>query len=424
MYNKLLKLALSTTLLVSILLISSCNKDNQDTPPLQQQNNNIANRQVSSEQAKKFANLIANNLFSAEENGAQLKSATAHDSRSISKIQAIVSETKDTVMFSVNFNNNKGFILISGDKGDSPIVALSDSGAFDTEQLNPTVAIWLEEQKSTIALQMSSPLLAQETNENMWDELNTDTTMIEFEFVSDIPNLKSCPKGEDPSGRTTVYPYTGTINKWGQGTGYNFNAPVRNALAGCPSVAIGQLCFDQKFPSNYNYSGMVNQLPNNYNRQSPISLMLRDIGDNIPRYSWSTDGSGASPANILIGLKALGYTNAKFNNYNLISVYNDLKKGAPVLLAAHQNGGYNGGHIWFCDGYYEAKVKITHKRWRPFKWRVHCVVYRYDDYLYMNWGWNGDHNGWFRSDNNDNWKPQDANFNYQRKMYTNLKPVR
>ncbi len=82
-----------------------------------------------------------------------------------------------------------------------------------------------------------------------------------------------------------------------------------------------------------------------------------------------------------------------------------------------------GGHIWFCDGFFEAKIQITHKKWRPFKWRTDCVVYRYDDYLYMNWGWNGDHNGWFRSDISSDWKPGSANFNYQRKMYTNLFPV-
>ncbi len=143
----------------------------------------------------------------------------------------------------------------------------------------------------------------------------------------------------------------------GQGTGYNFNAPIRGALAGCPAVAIGQLCFDQVFPNDYYYAGMPYELPGNYNRQNSISLMLRDIGDNIPRYSWSATFSGATPDNILTGLKRIGYSNAKLDNYNLVSVYNDLKKGVPVLLAAYQHGSYQGGHIWFCDGFLKQKFK-------------------------------------------------------------------
>lgn len=88
---------------------------------------------------------------------------------------------------------------------------------------------------------------------------------------------------------------------------------------------------------------MPYELPGNYNRQNSISLMLRDIGDNIPRYSWSATFSGATPDNILTGLKRIGYSNAKLDNYNLVSVYNDLKKGVPVLLAAYQHGSYQGG---------------------------------------------------------------------------------
>lgn len=405
----------------TIFIISSCEKEQIDSHTSELIKEETTNRQVSSVQAKAFASMIANNIFSSEDNGAQLKSATADAVRTVEDVQAIVYKS-DTVMFSMNFGNNKGFILISGDKEDSPIVALSDLGAFDMNNLNPTITIWLESQKQFIAQQMKEPF--QDDEDNLWNSMENDSSQIEYEFVGNLPELKSCPTGEEPSGRTTVYPSTGMSNKWGQGSGYNFDAKVSGALVGCPALSIGQLCRDQRFPDDYNYSGMPNELSSYYNTHSSyISKMLRGIADKIPSYSWSSSGSGASPSNILTGLKRLGYSNAQLKNYNLVTAYNNLKQGVPVLFGAYQNGGYSGGHIWFCDGYYEAKVKITHKKWRPFKWRVHCVVYQYRDYLYMNWGWNGDHNGWFRSDTGS-WEPGSANFNSHRKMYVNLSPVR
>ena len=42
----------------------------------------------------------------------------------------------------------------------------------------------------------------------------------------------------------------------------------------------------------------------------------------------------------------------------------------------------------------------------------------------MNWGWDGDANGWYRSDENGHWEPKNANFNYKRQVYVNLYPVR
>ncbi len=412
-------------ILLGVMFFTSCEQDEFNTSDFESiKSSETKSRQVSSLQAKAFASMMANNLFSSEDNGAQLKSTTADANRTVEAIQAIVAESKDTVMFSVNFGGNKGFMLISGDKEDAPIVALSDVGSFDINNLNPTVTIWLEGQKENIAEQMKEPLVENDDDHSLWSGILSDSAQVEFEFVSDMPKLKGCPTGENPSGRSTVYPYLGVKNKWGQGLGYNCDAKVRRALAGCPSVAIGQLCREQKFPGNYNYSGMPHDLSSYYNyRSNDISKMFRSIGDKIPGYTWSVNGSGAKPTNIVTGLKRLGYSRVSFSNYNLVTVYNNLRKGNPVLLASYQNGRYSGGHIWFCDGYYEAKIKITHKKWRPFKWRVHCIKYRYDDYLYMNWGWDGSHNGWFRGDVSS-WKPGNANFNYKRKMYTNLYPVK
>ena len=76
-----------------------------------------------------------------------------------------------------------------------------------------------------------------------------------------------------------------------------------------------------------------------------------------------------------------------------------------------------GGHIWFCDGYYEQSYTVRKK----FLGMTIKTWTEYDDRIYMNWGF-GRGNGWFCA--NDNfWSSFDApyqGFWYQISMYVNL----
>lgn len=63
--------------------------------------------------------------------------------------------------------------------------------------------------------------------------------------------LKNAGTRRYSTNKATVYPFTGSQYKWGQGTGYNFNAPVSVALAGCPAVAVGLLCVHHWYPYQF-----------------------------------------------------------------------------------------------------------------------------------------------------------------------------
>ena len=90
--------------------------------------------------------------------------------------------------------------------------------------------------------------------------------------------------------------------KWGQGTGYNADAPNPNYAAGCPAVAVGMLCYNYWYPNKYNYLGMGAKFKEPTQKSNPVSKMLRDIADNIPGYKWGPI-SGAIDADVVIGLK-------------------------------------------------------------------------------------------------------------------------
>lgn len=138
-----------------------------------------------------------------------------------------------------------------------------------------------------------------------------------------------------------------------------------------------------------------------------ISKMFRDIANNIPNYTWGVNASGARPDDCLQGLINLGFSEAKMCDYDFDIAYSQIKDNYPVLLGAYSN--YGGGHIWICDGYWEQVWKIT----RKFLWWKIKTWYEYVDMFYMNWGWNGDGNGWI---DQDDW----PNYRLQRTMYYDI----
>lgn len=414
--QKLKFIKTSLFLILAVLFISCENEIIDNTSP------NIDNsRQVSSNQAKVFSSIVANNLFSTED-GAKLRSTRANELRIIDKIQYLISENQDTLMYSVNFGNDNGYILLSGDKGSFPIVAFVDSGSINLNSIdsNSPMASWLAEKKSQISKSIKDPVDTTSTNYQLWNSINNDSCEINIEFVKTIPkiHLKSTGTRRYSTNKATVYPFTGSKYKWGQGTGYNFNAPISGTWAGCPAVAVGLLCMHHKYPSLFDYNSMPASLPNNYNKQNAISLMFRKIGNKIPYYSWGVNGSGAVPNDILTGIKRLGYTRASFRNYDFEIAYNNLNSGNPILLTGYQDQNQQGGHIWFCDGYYEMSWKIT----KTIKYSGEKKTwYEYSDYIYMNWGWNGYSDGWYEC---NNWTATSGTgLNYYKSMFVNLYPV-
>jgi len=407
---------------VAGLLAFSCSKDDvlREVVPRQDQ----VSRQVSSEEAREFAGFVANKLFS---NGGlpRLKSSAGEEQREVSDIAPIVHNSRDTVMYAVNFGKGSGFAILSADKQDFPIVAYVDSGHFDLRALeeDSPLRAWFQEKSAQILHDLRQPADTADQRYQLWAGMTDENTRIEIEFAAlpERPATKGPGTRRHSTGKATVYPWTGTYYKWGQKTGYNYNAKYYNYPVGCPAVAVGQLCVHHWFPYKYGYMYMPGQLPA-VHQPNAIASMFRDIADSIPNYSWGYYGSGALPNDITTGLKRLGYKNAQLQWYHFETVYSNLSAGNPVLLAGYQ-GPYGGGHIWFCDGYHEASWLVKRYKWLPFwGWQLTGMWYEYADHLYMNWGWDGNNNGWYEQ---GNWHPNNGqpNQGHLKQMYVNLYPV-
>lgn len=286
---------------------------------------------------------------------------------------------------------------------------------------------WINEKKDEISYKLSLDIDANYHTYEMWEFITGteeyEIEIVNFDEVKDLISPETRGRHEGSWGLSQVpvsfevYYYT-----WGQGTGYNADAKVSGALAGCPAVSIGMLCNYWWFPYTYGYMYMPYKLTTT-TTSNPISKMFRDIADKIPYYVWATasnGGSGAIPADILTGLKSVGYKNAKMKTYDFTTAYNNIKARHPVLLYGYQgmiSGRLYYGHVWIADGYYEQVWKCT----RKFLGITTKTWYEYVDMFYMNWGWDGNGNAWVdQADWNSNYN---GKYNTSRGMYYDLVPV-
>lgn len=148
-------------------------------------------RKVSEDLAKDFAQEISNSIF----HNSKLKSSQ-NNARVLHETSPIVNEN-DTVMFSINFANNSGYILLSADKNSFPILSFSDQGSFRTENIDPASKAWIESQKKTISKNLKLPLDTANVNFKIWESFemsytDTNTFIIVIEDnTSSITRLNS-----------------------------------------------------------------------------------------------------------------------------------------------------------------------------------------------------------------------------------------
>ena len=331
--------------------------------------------------------------------------------REISDVNYYV-EGRDTLLYAINYGNNGGFVILSGDNSSFPIVAHSDKGHIILSEVsseNPlhgALQAYIDKAKKHI----NDPSRVNSPYFEKWKDLGKEG--YEYEIVTEnaapVAGMRSTR--EYSSGKPAIYPHTGKDLNWSQAG--NFNSAAKDgSLIGCPAVAIGMLLYDCEHRINGSYTSVTPSVhydakfatANNIQGRE-VSKVLRQIADSIPGYDWRPYGSGANPDSIPIGLHRLGFKEAKWQDYNIDTLYKNLSFKSyiyggvedtcyrGVLLGAYANGGHYGGHIWFCDGYYEQTYKVT-KKFLFIKLKSWT---EYEDRIYMNWGWGPDGgNGWY-----------------------------
>ena len=423
---------LTSLLLLLTLMISSCGKEAFINQPEASLSETTPNNEVREDLvvSKDQASLLASEIYEAITKegeprtkdcmGDVISSATAQKESGCSKVTSMhtIKQEGTPTLYIINFGTHEGYIVLSAYKNDGiGLLLFNSSGEIKLDQNddNSPFSVWLSEQSNRIYKRITEDQnMPSIRSAGMWDLFETplkDGEEIDIvlhttalDKVTTETELRGTHKGS--RNLRQVPPYS-TIEDclWGQGAGYNADAKIPNALAGCPAVAIGLYCRTKHIPAKYDYANMPNTLSTS--SSNAISRMFRDIAGNIPNYQWGVNGSGARSADILIGLKKIGFNQAKLSSYDFNIAYKQIENNYPVLLAAFSN---QSGHIWIADGYWEQKWTITRKfLW----WKVKSWT-EYSDMLYMNWGWNGTGNGWV---DQESWR----DYYMDRNIYYDLK---
>lgn len=292
-----------------------------------------------------------------------------------------------------NFDDNRGYAVMSGDKRLPSLIALTESGKLQPgdEIDNPGMALFMT---------------------------GTQIMPIDTTFH---PIVTPINPGEDykvyGEWQNTVYNGMCPV-KWGQGAPYNAECPMKSdgrALTGCVATAVAQLMACHKHPLSYdiyNYDwNALTAFPKakdiSPSAQTSLALLMRKLGikSNLDM-DYASDGSGADTGHVPRTLVRFSYSNGgAYVSYETNNVVNEIKSGYPMVVSGKSSykdndiigihwRTYGGGHAWLIHGLLERtrEVKI-YNGMGQYKYSTYETLY----YPNCNWGWDGDHDGYFLS---------------------------
>lgn len=289
----------------------------------------------------------------------------------------------DTLMYAINFLDNRGFALVAADKRTTPILAVIDEGSFSVDSLQE----------------------------------GTDEGFLSFVDDAIQMELKDIEEYEDKPVSRTLITNGYTINsyykpilhtRWTQDGVYGKYCP--NSIAGCAIIATAQILshFQTIGQVNWSYNGtgrsailhwdrIISDCDKHsgrltssdcYTSGDEIAHLVRYLGIALGAdYKKGSTGCGESKAidwfNKWGGLKA-----SKLKDYNETNIVNAIKGGNPVYARGNSGKkkvlgirvGWKGGHAWVYDG------MLTASKDNKTSTFIHC-----------NWGWNGRNNGYYIS---------------------------
>lgn len=324
------------------------------------------------------------------------------------------SDSSDTLMYVVNYADNEGFAIISAVRNTPEVIAVTESGNFNSEgvQSNPGLQLYLTHAKEVLSDQINDSYYSPTDSVWVYDPRQPaiqEKTVVDTMWIKRIPN------------RVFV--------KWDQGAPYNFECPYdfnvsKNCLTGCAAVAIAQAISAFKAPVSMTLDyGVYNtridldwsklcsrafhsttdacNADNTYPTHQRIAQILRQIGE------WGSCDYGVSSS----GMKKVKYKEIlhdklgydvsslkQVKQYNLSDALKNSSTHKTVLLVRGNNKATGSGHVWVCDASKRYKIRSRHyvKEGRFGDWEV-----KYTDYgpevccNFFNWGWGGSANGYF-----------------------------
>ena len=362
---------------------------------------------------------IANSFFSAGvQKSAVARGVVSSPGLTTSFDSNDVTETASAEpTFYVLANPEGGFVIVSGEETENPIIGYSLDGTIDVNNLPDGFVGYMTDidaqVKSLREYNANNPQKAAAARSVMQRAANYEYNATTMGNI--VKNLNTAP--------------------WGQRTPFNKLCPVvgtGNAVTGCVPTAYSILCRYYEWPEQgvgtvynpstgdplqlghtYDYASMRNDnYPSGYTdaEATAVATLMRDMGYAYTASygSGTTTTSSENPSNLIkyFGFKCetpLDHGNG-CTKYDIVNnmeqwvtyIKNCLNAGYPIPYSSTTALDAQDRHIYILDGYTD------------------------NNYFHFNWGWFGSGNGWFTL---DNMVPDDySNYSKSHRAYFNVIP--
>lgn len=287
----------------------------------------------------------------------------------------------DTLMYVFNYEDNAGFAVVSASRATEELIAVTEQGSY-------TVGEETENGGFNMYMDMAETYVTRSFSPDTLHSFITRT----FDRI--------------------LYSYGPYVNvRWGQGSPYNQYCLHNNTAiaAGCLTTALAQIISYYEYPTQLtiDYDGGHSQLALNWSEikkhksstsctcseHVTIGKMFRQLGEElgIPYHQGKSGNDGSY---IDDALTVLGYTYGSRQAYSQSVVESSLSQGKLIYIT-----GYTAsvGHAWVIDGFKKVEtttVEYVRNESTGFMTEVGQRVST-NYYNHLNWGWNGDSNGYF-----------------------------
>ncbi len=345
------------------------------------------------EEAK--ARIVAKNIF----NERLLTSDQVIDNESISR-----ADWKSDQLYIFNLTANNGFVIISSDDATYPVLAYSDMGLFNSDNVPPALAKLLDDYDDQLSLIKENNYQASSQIQEEWADLSSNNY---------LPNRQ----------RTSVGPLIKSL--WNQCQYYNTMCPEdENGVdghvpVGCVATAMVQIMHYYKFPAQG--QGESSYWADGYGQQSANYGQATYNWDNMPNYltdynedlqlisyhagvslemMYGPSGSGSYTPYVTYALQEYFKYDSSIYYHHREDYTNEewiqkLKDELDALRPLEYSGTNDiSGHAFVCDGYQ-------------------------DDMFHFNWGWDGNYNGYYQM---NNLNPRMTHYNYNQGAVFNIFP--
>ena len=277
----------------------------------------------------------------------------------VTRSQMPQNKLPDTLMYIVNLQDDKGYLIVSADKRYEKVLAYVDEGNLSpTDKIdNPGFQLFIEGVGKLFTSGLPS---------------FTDTTQnrdFDFTIIQSISPIL-------------------VKTRWHQNSPFNDQCPLINgvhAKAGCGPIATAQVLAYHKDIDSYNGyvynwdSISVTGIPNTAVGREGAAHLVHSVGV-LESANYGSNSTGVDPNNIATCFYTLDYHYTK-GGYTYDRCHTEINNERPVIIIGYTSN--NQGHGWVIDGYYS----IIRLPLNPGGGPDPMQSMDRSDYVHCNWGW-------------------------------------